>query len=158
MCKIKLVYMDIDGTLTDGKVLIDIKGNEYISFSKKDGYGIWLLKEKGIKVVWATSEAEISAMRHRAKKLQINYFIYNEHNKLKALRKLCTQEKITLDNVAGIGDDVNDYEILNTIGMRACPADAHINIKNISNMTILSKNGGKGAVREFIDNFILKSC
>ena len=156
--KIKLVYMDIDGTLTDGKVLIDIKGNEYINFSKIDGWGIHLLRDKGIKIVWATSECNIDNMRHRAKKLQITYFIYNEHNKLNALKRLCKQEKISLDNVAGIGDDVNDYEVLNAIGLRACPANAHINVRNISNMIILSKNGGEGAVREFIDEFILKTC
>jgi len=155
---IKLVYMDVDGTLTDGSVTLDIKGNEYLSFSKIDAWGIHLLREKGIQILWATSESSISVIRHRARKLKINYFIYNEHEKLAALRKLCTQEKIALENVAGIGDDVNDYEVLNAVGMKACPANAHTNIRNISNMIILSRNGGKGAVREFIDNFILKSC
>ena len=155
--KIKLVYIDVDGTLTDGKVIVDERGNEYLTFSKLDGHGIQLLRKKGIKIIWATSEADVSAIRHRAKKLQINYFIYNEHDKLRALRKLCEQENISFKEIAAIGDDVNDYEVLNSTGLKACPADAHSAIKNISNIIILSKDGGKGAVREFIDDFILKS-
>ena len=154
--KIRLVYMDIDGTLTDGRVSIDMKGNEYIHFSKLDGFGIELLKEKGIKIVWATREKEVMAVRTRAKKLQIDYFIFNEKDKLAALQKLCKRLNLSINEVAAIGDDVNDLEVLETVALKACPADAQDRIKSIPNMQILKKTGGNGAVREFIDNFLLK--
>lgn len=153
---IKLVYFDVDGCLTDGRVSVDEDGHESVTFSRLDGYGIYLLKERGIKVAFITSEADPKAARLRARKQKIDYFVCDEHNKLAALAQICELEHITLNEVAGMGDDVNDFDSLQACAMKACPVDANDKIKNIPHMIILSKTGGHGAVREFIDEFILK--
>jgi len=157
MQDIKLLWCDVDGTLTDGRVYVDDKGSETLCFSKIDGHGIKNLKEEGIKVAFITAESVPWPAKHRAKKLGVTYFISNAHNKLTDLQKLCEREHISLDEVAGIGDDINDFCSLNACGLKACPQDAQEKIKNIPHMIVLSKKGGYGAVREFIDDYILKN-
>lgn len=146
----KLFVMDVDGTLTDGKIYIGSKGEEFKSFNVKDGYAINnLLHKNGIKTAIITGrESEI--VNIRAKELHIDYVYQNVKDKLEILKQIAELYNITFEEVAYIGDDLNDFESMKKCGVTGCPADAVDEIKNISNY-ISKYNGGEGAVRDFIE-------
>lgn len=150
--KIKLFLSDVDGTLTDGGMYYSEKGDELKKFNTRDGMGFQLLHEAGIKTGIITSEnTEIVA--NRAKKLKIDFLIQGKRDggKLAAAQEICDQLGIALNEVAYVGDDLNCKEILYSAGIKACPADAHPDIKKIPSIKVLKHNGGDGCVREFID-------
>lgn len=114
--------------------------------------GFQLLREAGIKTGIITSEnTEIVA--NRAKKLKIDFLVQGKRDggKLAAAQKICDQLGITLNEVAYIGDDINCRELLEAVGVAACPADANAIIKNIPYIKVMNRNGGEGCVREFIN-------
>lgn len=152
---IKLFISDIDGTLTDGGMYYSENGDELKKFNTRDGMGFQLLREAGIKTGIITSENTLMAER-RAKKLKIDYLVQGKRDggKLAAAKEICEQLHIGLDEVAYIGDDINCYELLNAVGEKACPADAHKKIKNIPSIHIMTAKGGEGCVREFIEKLI----
>lgn len=152
---IKLFLSDVDGTLTDGGMYYSEKGDELKKFNTRDGMGFQLLREAGIKTGIITSEnTEIVASR--ARKLKIDFLVQGKRDggKLAAAREICNQLGITLNEVAYIGDDINCYELLKAVGVAACPADANTIIKNITSIQIMSRNGGEGCVREFVDKYL----
>lgn len=152
--QIKLFLTDVDGTLTDAGMYYAENGDELKKFNTHDGKGIELLRKAGIKVGIITSE-KTKIVENRAKKLQVNYLFQGlEHKgKLDIAQKLCQELNITLEEVAYIGDDVNCKELLEKVGLAACPANAVEEIKEIPNIIQLEKAGGEGAVRELV-NFI----
>lgn len=150
---IKLFATDVDGTLTDGCMYYAENGLELKKFNFRDGHGFQLLREKSIKTAIITSE-NTPIVKKRADKLKVDFLSMSNHNKLDYVKQLCAELNISLRDVAYIGDDVNDLELLKVVGHAACPADAHIAVKNIANIKILSLKGGAGAVREFIDNLL----
>ncbi|RXJ98223.1 acylneuraminate cytidylyltransferase [Arcobacter sp. CECT 8986] len=153
--KIKLFLSDVDGTLTDAGMYYDMNGNELKKFNTHDGKGFELLRKKGIKTGLITSE-NTKIVENRAKKLKVDYLYQGvEHmSKLEVAQQICKKENITLNEVAYIGDDINCKELLENVGISACPANAISQIKELQSIIILSKNGGNGAVREFIDFLI----
>ena len=150
---IKLFATDVDGTMTDGCMYYAENGIELKKFNFRDGHGFQLLREAGIKTAIITSE-NTAIVQKRANKLKVDYLSMGNLNKLAYVKNLCSELGISLNEVAYIGDDVNDAELLKAVGYAGCPADAHQSIKNIQHITILSQNGGHGAVREFIDNIM----
>lgn len=153
--KIKLFLSDVDGTLTDAGMYYGENGEEFKKFNTHDGKGFELLRKAGIKTGIITSE-NTKIVANRAKKLKIE-FLYQgvEHKgKLDIAKEICKELDISLDEVAYIGDDINCKELLSNVGFAACPANALDEIKNIPNIIKLSKSGGDGAVREFIDLLI----
>lgn len=152
---IKMLVMDVDGTLTDGHIYIGVNGEVMKSFSVKDGYGIVHLKEWGIEPVIITGrQSEI--VRERAKELQITELYQGISDKLKTLMEVASKYKITAQQIAYIGDDLNDLECIEFCGVTACPSDALSTIKE--KVSYVCKNqGGQGAVREFIDEKLLKN-
>ena len=154
--KTKLFLSDVDGTLTDAGMYYDVNGNELKKFNTHDGKGFELLRKAGIKTGLITSENS-KIVENRAKKLKVDYLYQGvEHGgKLEVAKKICDIEGITLDEVAYIGDDINCYELLFSVGLSACPNNSLSKIKEMYNIIHISKNGGAGAVREFID-IILK--
>ncbi len=148
--EIKLFLTDVDGTLTDAGMYYSENGDELKKFSTYDGMGLNLLSKKGIKTGIITAETR-ELNRRRAEKLKLDYYFYGESSKLETVTKLCNKLQISLKNVAYIGDDINDLELLSLVGFAACPANAMQKIKNIPNILILNKKGGEGAVREFAD-------
>lgn len=155
--KVKLFISDIDGTLTDGGMYYGCNGEELKKFNTRDGMGFQLLKENNISTALITSEnTKINV--ERANKLKIDYLIQNKANlgKLQAIEKLVKDLKISLSEIAYIGDDINCLDALKAVGLPACPQDASKRIKSISNIRIMSKNGGDGCVREFIE-FVLEN-
>jgi N-acylneuraminate cytidylyltransferase len=149
--KIKLFLSDVDGTLTDAGMYYGENGEEFKKFNAHDGKGFELLRNAGIKTGIITSE-NTKIVENRAKKLKVD-FLYQglEHKgKLDIAKEICKELNISLDEVAYIGDDINCKELLSSVGLAACPANALDEIKNIPNIIKLSKCGGEGAIREFV--------
>ncbi len=152
---IKLFLSDVDGTLTDGGMYYSEKGDELKKFNTRDGMGFQLLREAGIKTGIITSE-NTKIVENRARKMRVDYLVQGKRNggKLAAVWEICEKEKISLDEVAYIGDDINCIELLSHVGVAACPADASTKIKSIPDVNVMKKNGGDGCVREFINSII----
>ena len=152
--QIKFFLTDLDGTLTDGGMYYSQSGDEMKRFTTIDGKAFELLRNRGIKTGIITGEHTDIAKR-RAEKLQIDFLRQGEVNKLKTVSSLCDQLGLTLANVAYIGDDVNDLELLNVVGKAACPKNSIIAQKYLSpRIEVLNQEGGHGAVREFVEKIL----
>ena len=149
---VKLFLSDIDGTLTDGGMYYSENGDELKKFNTRDGMGMGMLREKGIKLGIITSE-DRKLNQRRADKLKLDFFYQGKKNgsKLAVAKEICEQMGITLQEVAYIGDDVNCIELLSSVGMAACPADADERVKSIPGIKVMTKKGGEGCVREFCE-------
>lgn len=149
---IKLFLCDVDGTLTDGGMYYSENGDELKKFNTRDGMGLKMLRDAGIKVGIITSEERLLNER-RALKLQVDFLYQGKQSggKLEVARKIAEGMNISLDNVAYIGDDINCYELLVNVGMAGCPNDAADMIKSIPNICVMNKKGGEGCVREFVE-------
>ena len=146
---IKLVATDIDGVWTDAKMHYTEKGDYMKSFSTYDGMGVQLLREHNIETVIITSENS-NIVLERAKKLKIKNVTIGEINKLERIKKICSDKKIDLSEVAYIGDDINDIEVLKAVGFSALVSNSPIKEK-IRVDYITTRKGGDGAFREFVD-------
>ncbi|GAB4535436.1 MAG: hypothetical protein Fur0020_02840 [Thermodesulfovibrionia bacterium] len=151
---IKLLILDVDGVMTDGGIILDNKGNELKVFHVRDGHGIKMLQMAGIKVAIVTGRSSDVVLK-RAKELDISDVYQGVFKKSIIYEKLLKKYKLKDNEVAFMGDDVVDIEILKRVGLPAVPRDADEEVKGFAKF-ISSKDGGRGAVREFID-FILKS-
>ena len=147
--KIKLVGTDIDGVWTDSKMYVTPNGEWMKAFSTYDGMATAMLKEKGLIVAILTGENS-DVVLARAEKLQIDEVYVNEHEKLKRLIYLTKKYEITMDEVAYIGDDVNDLEVLETVGFSALAGNSPIQDRFTPDY-ITTRHGGNGAFREFVD-------
>jgi N-acylneuraminate cytidylyltransferase len=125
-------------------------GEELKKFNTRDGKGFELLKHKGIKVGIITSE-ETSIVERRAKKMKLDFLFQGlaHKGKLDIALEICKNEGISIEEIAYIGDDLNCIELLERVGLAACPSDSVLSVKNISNINVMTKKGGEGAVREF---------
>lgn len=150
--RIKLFISDIDGTLTDGGMYYSENGDELKKFNTRDGMGFGLLRKAGIKTAIITSE-DRQLNQRRADKLQLDYLVQGkrEGGKLTAAQTICDELGITIQEVAYIGDDINCIDLLSVVGIAACPADAHHKVKDIPNIKVMTRKGGEGCVREFIE-------
>lgn len=151
---IKLFVMDVDGTLTDGKVYIGSNGELMKAFSIKDGYGIRnVLIPAGIKPVIITGRKS-DILEYRCSELGIVDIYQNVDDKVSTLEKVSEDYNISLSEVAYVGDDMNDMpcmiKVIEHDGIVGCPADAVKPVKNIATY-ISERKGGEGAVRDFID-------
>ena len=147
---VKLVLSDIDGVLTDAGMYYTENGDELKKFSTYDGMAFQLFKEKGIKTGLITSENRVLNKR-RAEKIGVDFLFQGIKDKFSVVKELCTKEGLDLQQVAYIGDDVNDASLLSNVGFAACPANAVQKIKSIPGIHILNTKGGAGAVRELAD-------
>jgi len=146
---IKLIVYDFDGVMTDNKVYIDQNGNEMVQVNRADGLGVSEIKKLGIEQIIISTEKN-SVVSRRAKKLNI-YCLQEIANKKKALENYCNENKIELENVAYVGNDINDKEVMEIAATTFCPADAHESIKAISDYVLKAK-GGQGVVRQLFDH------
>lgn len=158
--KIKLVITDNDGVLTDTGVYYSDKGEELKRFSIRDGMGVERLKNSaGIETIIVTGEKS-GSVRARAKKLKINDIYLGVKNKLEILEDILEKNQISAENIAFIGDDVNDLQLMEKVGFKATPADGTIFIKKIADY-ICENKSGNGAFREFAELIIAfngKNC
>lgn len=157
---IKFLVMDVDGTLTDGKIYMGESGEMFKAFDIKDGYGIAnILPQKDIVPVIITGR-DSRIVTTRCAELGVIFVFQGEKDKLLCLEKLLAKynqehsASYSLQNVAYIGDDISDLDCMESIkkagGVCACPADAVGRIKTVCDF-ISTRNGGNGAVREFIE-------
>jgi YrbI family 3-deoxy-D-manno-octulosonate 8-phosphate phosphatase len=154
--KIKLIATDIDGVWTDSKMYYTEQGLLMKSFSTYDGLGSWLLLKNNFIIAMITSEYEhLDILHTRAKKLNIKEIYTNEHNKLKRLKYLTKKYNLTKDNVAYIGDDLNDLDALKFSGLSASPLNSPI-LEHYKPHFITTRKGGDGAFRELAE-LILKA-
>ena len=148
----KLILSDIDGVWTDGGMYYDNFGNELKKFNTKDSAGVLICKYLKIPVGIITGE-DTDIVRNRAKKLEIDYLYLGVNNKLKIVKELSIKLKIDLSQIAYIGDDFNDIELLKNVGISATPSDAPDYIQKFSKIR-LQKKGGEGVFREFVEKII----
>lgn len=148
---IKLFITDIDGTLTDGGMYYSENGDELKKFNTRDGMGLQMLREAGIKTAIITSE-DRKLNQRRADKLKVDYFRQGKMNsgKVSVVEEIVKEMGITMREVAYIGDDVNCYDLLSLVGLAACPSDACEIIKSIPDIRVMSRKGGEGCVRELV--------
>jgi len=146
---IKLVVFDVDGVLTDGKLMLGESGNEYKSFHVRDGQGIVMLLKTKCNVAVITARTS-SIVSERMTSLGIKHIYQGEKDKGSALVKLIDQLKITLSEVAYVGDDVVDLPAMNKVALPIAVADAHPEVKKLAKLITIN-SGGQGAVREICE-------
>lgn len=149
----KLVLTDIDGVWTDGGMYYDQTGNEWKKFHTYDSAGVLFCHQKNIPVGIITGE-ETEIVRRRAEKLNIDYLFQGIKDKLGIANELTKQLGISFAEVAYIGDDINDVDLLKAVGISACPNSAPEYIKKIVHY-VTEKNGGEGAFREFVERYVV---
>ena len=152
--QIKLVASDIDGVWTDGGLYYDSQGNELKKFNVKDGAGIKLLKMAGIPVCVITAKNS-PMVEKRAKELQVDYLYQGIEDKTGTITTLLETLDVDFDEMAYIGDDFNDVPLLRKAGLSAVPADTSRIIQQEADW-VLSKKGGEGVFREFIEKILIK--
>ncbi len=150
--KIKLVISDVDGVLTDGGMYYSENGDELKKFNTRDGMAFQLLREKGIKTAIITSE-NTKMVERRANKMKIDFLKQGKKNggKLEVAKEICDELGILITEVAFVGDDVNDIELLEQVGFAFCPADAVEKVKSIARIHVFPVKGGEGVIRELQD-------
>lgn len=151
---IELIVLDVDGTMTDSRITYSENGDEIKSFNVKDGLAIASWRKLGRQVALITGRSSKIVAR-RAKELHIEHFYQGVDNKREVLEKILEKLDLSTDNVAAIGDDLNDLSMLKVAKISFVPRDASAYVDKIANV-ILTKKGGDGAVREMIENLIIK--
>ena len=152
LAKIKLLLLDVDGVLTDGKINYTDSGEEIKSFNSKDGLGIRLLMHSGIKVGIITGRKS-GALTHRCKNLGIDLLFDGIIDKVKAFNTILEKTKITAEQTAFAGDDLLDLGVMKLAGLSICPVDALPYIQKYADI-VTSHKGGEGAVREICDEIL----
>ncbi len=149
---IKLLITDVDGVLTDGGLYYTIEGLVMKRFQVKDGMAVHLLREKGIEVAIVSGDAsDIGVVR--GQRLGIELIYKSISDKKQTIEEICKIKNISFDNIAYIGDDVNDVEAMKSVSISAAPADAAVDVLEIVDYRC-EKKGGQGAFREFADFLI----
>lgn len=152
--KIKLLVVDVDGTLTDGCIYMGPEGEAMKAFNCQDGYAIaQVLPQVGITPVIITGRSS-RIVANRAAELKITQLYQGIGDKLPKLKEVAREIGAAQEEIAYIGDDLNDLECIRYCGLTGCPADAVPEIREVVDF-VSSRNGGRGAVREFVD-FICK--
>lgn len=143
--------MDVDGTLTDGKIYMSASGEAFKAFNIKDGYTIYTLDKLGIIPVIITGR-ESQIVARRAKELKITECHQGVGDKLAKLREVAAKYSISMNEIAYIGDDYNDVACMEVCGFTGCPLDAEEDIKSKVDYVCQTKSG-EGALREFVKIF-----
>ncbi len=150
--RIKWFFCDIDGTLTDGGVYYSPEGEQLKQFSLRDGTGFFLLRQCNIKAGFITTENS-PIVEQRAKKLKIDKYIFGTHHKVDAMKAFIKEEGISIENVAFIGDELNDVKLLKECGLSFAVGDACSYVKEAVDI-VCESFGGKGAFREAVERLL----
>lgn len=147
--RIKYFIIDVDGTMTDSGLYYDDHGNELKRFSARDGEAIRLARILDMKIIVITGR-KCGATERRVKELQIDFCEQAVSNKYEYLRSYLAKHAIKREEVAYIGDDINDLKAMTLAGFIGCPADSCLEVKAMANY-VGKRNGGHGAVRDVIE-------
>ena len=151
---IRLIVMDVDGVLTDGRIFYSAEGVESEAFFVRDGFGLRMAQQAGLLAAIVTGRAS-GAVAHRARELGITEIHQGALNKLDVYEMLLQRYGLTDEAVAYVGDDLNDLPVLGRAGLSAAPADADPEVRTRVAF-VTTQAGGRGAIREVID-LILKA-
>jgi 3-deoxy-D-glycero-D-galacto-nononate 9-phosphatase len=151
----KLVLTDIDGVWTDAGMYYDQTGNEWKKFSTTDSAGVLFCKQLQIPVGIITGE-DTEIVKRRAEKLKVDYLYQGINDKLSVAKTLCEELQISLSEIAYIGDDLGDIELLKAVGFSAAPANAPEYIQALVHC-VTKKSGGEGAFREFVEEILTRA-
>jgi 3-deoxy-D-manno-octulosonate 8-phosphate phosphatase (KDO 8-P phosphatase) len=149
---VKLVVFDVDGVLTDGSIIWQDVGWGAKVFDVKDGFGILLLRKAGVEVAFITGRTS-EAVEQRARELGVPYCLQGVDDKLAALRAIMIKAGVREDEVAFVGDDLNDLAVLRRVGFAAAPADAVHEVKTVVEH-VTKAPGGKGCAREVAEKIL----
>ena len=152
---IQFLILDVDGTLTDGGMYFTESGDLMKKYNTKDGMAIKGLTKAGFQVGIISHSHQSNMVETRAKMLGIQNVYVGAESKLIILDSWLKELKLNRKQVAYIGDDINDTEIMESVGLSACPRDAIKSIQTLSDI-VLEREGGKACVREFIDEYLIK--
>lgn len=152
--KIKLLLLDVDGVLTDGRIIYDSKGRDSKFFDVHDGLGVYLLSKAGIKTVLITAKGS-ATIKHRARDMRVAEVFSDVSPKSAMLGKLTKKYNVSEDEVCFVGDDLVDLGLMKRVGFGIAVFNACAEIKSAA-LHITTKHGGRGAVRE-VAELILKS-
>jgi len=147
--KIQWLFTDVDGTLTDGGVYYSPDGELLKQFSLRDGTGFFLLREAGIKTGIVTGENS-PIVAQRAKKLKVDKYLYGSNKKVEVMQQFLDENGLSFENIAYIGDDLNDVKLLKVCGLSFAVRDADKHTKDVADV-ICEHNGGQGAFREAVE-------
>lgn len=147
--RIDMFLTDCDGCLTDAGMYYSELGDELKKFNTRDGMGFSLLREKGILTGIITGE-NVELNRRRAEKLKLDIYEAGVKDKAALVKRLAAQYNIALENIAYVGDDINDIEVLKIVGLGCCPADGVPVVKDAAKIVTKAK-GGEGVIRELVD-------
>ena len=154
--KIKLLILDVDGTMTDNGIYIDEKGIESKKYNAKDGVGIYELIKNNVIVGIISHSEKGDGIKSRASYLGIKYCHVGNEPKEEILKTWIKKLEIKLEEVAFIGDDINDLSIIDIVGFSACPYDSSDPVKRKVSL-VLNTKGGYGCVREFSDLYLTQN-
>jgi YrbI family 3-deoxy-D-manno-octulosonate 8-phosphate phosphatase len=149
--KLDSIIFDFDGVLTNNLVFLDQNGNESVSCSRADGLAFDVLRKLG-KPTYILSTEKNPVVEARARKLNIPV-LQGISNKVEALKELASEKGYSLKNILYVGNDLNDYHVMQICGYTACPKDSHQMIKSIATVTLETK-GGNGVVRELLEDIL----
>lgn len=152
--KIRLLVLDVDGVLTDGRIIMDHQGRETKAFDVRDGHGIKLLLRAGIEVAIVTARSS-PVVQERAKDLGIQMVRQGAHDKVAAYMEIAREVGIADDEVCFVGDDLVDIPLLKRVGFPVVVADGVEEVKGVA-LYVTRSSGGRGAVRE-ICNLLLEA-
>lgn len=154
--KIKLLVVDVDGVMTDGGMYFAESGEQMKKFNAKDGMAILHLTKNDFQVAIISSGFKSEAIKNRAEMLGVQHCYVTREAKIIVLKNICVDLGIDLDQVAIVGDDINDVKVMKEVGVSFCPRDAVSVVKKQVDV-VLEKRGGEGCVRELIDDYLLKT-
>jgi 3-deoxy-D-manno-octulosonate 8-phosphate phosphatase (KDO 8-P phosphatase) len=146
---LKLILSDVDGVMTDGTLLLLPDGREAKSFNIRDGLGIVMAHAAGLRTGLLSGRAS-EVVERRAAELRMAVVRQGARDKGQALREILQSEGLRAEEVAYVGDDINDLAVLGQVGLSAAPADAAFEVRAQAFM-VLSAAGGRGCLREFIE-------
>ncbi|HET7452629.1 MAG TPA: HAD hydrolase family protein [Thermoanaerobaculia bacterium] len=151
----RALFFDVDGVLTDGRLWIDDRGREMKVFDTKDGHGIKMALEAGLKVAWVSGRVS-GATVVRARDLGVRAVKQGVRDKGAAAREYLSRWKIAPAEAAACGDDLPDIALFDACGFCACPADAAPAVRKRADL-VLGRPGGHGAVREFVEEVLRRN-
>ncbi len=152
--KIKLLLLDVDGVLTDGRIIYDSRGRDSKFFDVHDGLGVFVLDKSGIRTILITAKSS-KTISPRAKDMRVTEVFADIFPKTAVLDKILKKYKVSSDEICFMGDDLVDLSLMRKVGLPVAVANAALEIKEAA-LYITNRSGGRGAVRE-VAELILKS-
>ena len=149
LSKIDTFIFDVDGVLTDGSLTVTTDGEMLRTMNVKDGYALKAALDSGYKIA-IISGGTNEGVRTRLKALGVEFIYLGSHDKIKQLNSFINSSGVNMNNILYMGDDIPDIPVLKVVGLSCCPQDAVNEVKEVSTY-VSNKNGGKGAVRDVIE-------